>query len=62
MADFYVKGAAEHRHKLGHLKPETAQAFAAFSEIVFKDGALSTKVKNLIAIAVAHVTQCPLVH
>jgi alkylhydroperoxidase/carboxymuconolactone decarboxylase family protein YurZ len=59
MADFYVKDAAKHRQKLRHLKPETAQAFAKFSEIVFKDGALSGKVKNLIAIAVAHVTQCP---
>jgi AhpD family alkylhydroperoxidase len=59
MADFYVKDAAKHRQKLRHLKPETAQAFANFSEAVFKDGALSSKVKNLIAIAVAHVSQCP---
>jgi AhpD family alkylhydroperoxidase len=59
MADFYVKDAAKHRRKLRHLKPETAQAFANFSEVVFKDGALSSKVKSLIAIAVAHVTQCP---
>lgn len=59
MADFYVKDAAKHRQKMRHLKPETAQAFANFSEAVFKDGALSSKVKNLIAIAVAHVTQCP---
>jgi AhpD family alkylhydroperoxidase len=59
MADFYVKDAAKHRQKLRHLKPETGQAFANFSETVFKDGALSSKFKNLIAIAVAHVTQCP---
>ncbi len=59
MADFYVKDAAKHRQKLRHLKPELAQAFAAFSEATFKDGALSGKTKNLIAIAVAHVTQCP---
>ncbi len=59
MADFYVKDAAKHRQKMHHLKPETAQAFANFSEVVFKDGALSGKIKNLIAVAVAHVTQCP---
>ncbi len=41
------------------MKPESAQAFANFSEAVFKDGVLFSKVKNLIAIAVAHVTQCP---
>jgi AhpD family alkylhydroperoxidase len=59
MADFYVKDAAKHRQKLRQLKPETAKAFANFSETVFKDDALSKKVKNLIAIAVAHATQCP---
>jgi AhpD family alkylhydroperoxidase len=59
MADFHVKDAAKHRLKLRHLKPELSQAFANFSDVVFKDGALSSKVKNLIAISVAHVTQCP---
>ena len=59
MADFHVKDASKHRLKLRHLKPEMAQAFANFSDVVFKDGALSSKVKNLIAIGVAHVTQCP---
>jgi AhpD family alkylhydroperoxidase len=35
------------------------QAFKAFSQAVFADGALPTKTKQLIAVAVAHVTQCP---
>jgi AhpD family alkylhydroperoxidase len=30
-----------------------------FSQKVFADGALPVKVKQLIAVAVAHVTQCP---
>ena len=30
-----------------------------FNERVFEDGALPAKVKQLIAVAVAHVTQCP---
>jgi AhpD family alkylhydroperoxidase len=36
-----------------------AQSFRAFSKSVFADGALSSKTKQLIAVAVAHVTQCP---
>src|SRR4029078_11379306 len=34
-------------------------AFSAFGERVFADGALPSKTKQLIAVAVAHVTQCP---
>src|SRR6476660_965604 len=41
------------------LAPEAAEAFAAFSRSVFADGALPAKTKQLIAVAVAHVTQCP---
>lgn len=39
--------------------PETHEAFQAFSRQVFADGALPEKTKPLIAVAVAHVTQCP---
>lgn len=35
------------------------EAFVAFSKSVFKTGALDAKSKQLIAVAVAHVTQCP---
>jgi AhpD family alkylhydroperoxidase len=41
------------------LAPKQAEAFKAFSQAVFADGALPGKVKQLIAVAVAHVTQCP---
>ncbi len=41
------------------LAPKAEQAFEAFSREVFADGALPTKTKQLIAVAVAHVTQCP---
>ena len=47
---------AEMRRSLG---PETEDAFQAFSKAVFAEGALSGKMKQLIAVAVAHVTQCP---
>ena len=41
------------------LAPRTHEAFEAFSRAVFADGALPEKTKQLIAVAVAHVTQCP---
>lgn len=47
---------AELRRSLG---PDTEAAFQAFSKSVFSEGALSSKTKQLIAVAVAHVTQCP---
>jgi AhpD family alkylhydroperoxidase len=47
---------AESRKKFA---PKPAEAFKAFSQSVFADGALPEKTKHLIAVAVAHVTQCP---
>ena len=41
------------------LAPEIYTAFQSFSQRVFADGALPSKTKELIAVAVAHVTQCP---
>jgi AhpD family alkylhydroperoxidase len=50
-------------HDLTHIRrelaPGAASAFNDFSKMVFADGALSPKIKNIIAVAVAHVTQCP---
>jgi len=45
--------------KRRELAPDAQAAFEAFSQAVFRDGALQTKTKQLIAVAVAHVTQCP---
>jgi len=41
------------------LAPDTMAAFRAFNHKAFADGALSAKMKDIIAVAVAHVTQCP---
>lgn len=41
------------------LAPEIHDAFEHFSRAVFAAGALEEKTKQLIAVAVAHVTQCP---
>ena len=47
---------AQHRKELA---PGIHDAFQGFSKAVFADGALPEKTKQLIAVAVAHVTQCP---
>ncbi len=47
---------SQHRRELA---PEIEKAFRDFSRVVFADGALPRKVKQLIAVAVAHTTQCP---
>lgn len=41
------------------LAPDIHEAFEGFSRAVFAEGALPEKTKQLIAVAVAHVTQCP---
>ena len=41
------------------LAPQADAAFRAFSAAVFAEGALPVKVKQLIAVAAAHITQCP---
>jgi AhpD family alkylhydroperoxidase len=51
-----TRDIAEHRKLLA---PKPAEAFKAFSQSVFAEGAIPAKTKQLIAIAVAHVTQCP---
>ena len=51
-----TRETAERRHALA---PEADDAFKAFTKAVFAEGALDTRTKQLIAVAVAHVTQCP---
>ena len=50
---------AELSRKRRELARHTAAAFRDFSRQVFEAGALDAKTKQLIAVAVAHVTQCP---
>ncbi|MBS0230465.1 MAG: carboxymuconolactone decarboxylase family protein [Proteobacteria bacterium] len=45
--------------KRRELAPKQLEAFRNFSAAVFEDGALSNATKQLIAVAVAHTTQCP---
>lgn len=57
--DVYPPSTRELAEKRRALAPETEKAFQAFSRQVFAEGALPVKTKQLIAVAVAHVTQCP---
>lgn len=55
----YPPATKELSEKKASLAPEATEAFRNFSRAVFKEGALSEKTKQLIAVAVSHVTQCP---
>ncbi|WP_395118234.1 carboxymuconolactone decarboxylase family protein [Rhodanobacter sp. FW102-FHT14D06] len=55
----YPPSTAELARKRRELAPAPLQAFKAFSAAVFADGALPDVTKQLIAVAVAHTTQCP---
>ncbi len=45
--------------ELGDLVPDTYKAFTQFNKAALSEGKLSRKLKELIAIAVAHTTGCP---
>jgi AhpD family alkylhydroperoxidase len=55
----YPQPTSEISRKRRELAPKPLEAFRAFSAAVFAEGALPAKTKQLIAVAVAHVTQCP---
>ncbi|NEU30675.1 alkylhydroperoxidase [bacterium LRH843] len=57
--DLYAKENMQHLAQLKDLAPEQLKAFNDFNTAVFKDGALSKKEKEIIAVAITHVTQCP---
>ena len=58
-SELYPPATKELAVQRRQLAPKPAEAFRAFSQAVFADGALPAKTKQLIAVAVAHVTQCP---
>lgn len=55
----YHQATPEIAARRKELAPHTHEAFEAFSRSVFAEGALDEKTKQLIAVAVAHTTQCP---
>lgn len=58
-AHVYPAATPEMAERRKRLAPEPLAAFKAFTRSVFADGAISAKTKQLIAVAVAHSTQCP---
>lgn len=59
MSDLYTKENMRNLAQLKKLAPEQVKAFNDFNADVLKDGALSNKEKEIIAVAITHVTQCP---
>lgn len=55
----YPAATNEFAERRKMLAPKPAEAFKVFSQSVFAEGAVAAKTKQLIAVAVAHVTQCP---
>ena len=55
----YPPATPEMSKRRASLAPEITESFRSFSRTVFKEGALDEKTKQLIAVAVAHVTQFP---
>jgi AhpD family alkylhydroperoxidase len=55
----YPPDNAQIAERRKQLAPGIHDAFQEFGRQVFADGALDVKTKQLIAVAVAHVTQCP---
>jgi AhpD family alkylhydroperoxidase len=55
----YPHPTADIAQRRRDLAPNQQAAFEAFGKAVFAEGALSSKMKQIIAVAVAHVTQCP---
>ncbi|RPJ60194.1 MAG: carboxymuconolactone decarboxylase family protein, partial [Dehalococcoidia bacterium] len=55
----YTKNGIEKAAKMFTLKPDLMKAFLDFDGKVFAEGTLNTKTKELMAVACAHITQCP---
>lgn len=55
----YKKSYSKRLSDLSKLAPDTFKAFGQFDQLALSEGKLSKKLKELIAVAVAHVTGCP---
>ncbi|MEJ8307070.1 carboxymuconolactone decarboxylase family protein [Saccharibacillus sacchari] len=55
----YVRRSPSFSAAFAAANPEALQAFGAFNNAVFADRELSVRIKELIAVAAAHITGCP---
>jgi AhpD family alkylhydroperoxidase len=56
---FHGVDAATQFKRMRELVPDAYRAFLEFDKQAFAEGALPKKTKELIGLAVAHITQCP---
>src|SRR5258708_36592266 len=57
--DFHGVDVRTQFKKMRELAPEVYRAFLEFDQKAFKDGAIPAKTKELIALGIAQITQCP---
>ena len=57
--EIYKKSDIKKLRKVRELTPDSFKAYVDFDKQAMAEGALPQKIKRLIAIAVAHTTQCP---
>ncbi len=57
--DLYLANNIKRLKEVANYQPDTFKAFSQFDQQVFKEGKLTNKLKELIAIACAHITGCP---
>jgi AhpD family alkylhydroperoxidase len=55
----YQKEHLQNLNQLKELAPDQVHAFSEFNKEILKEGALTRKEKEIIAVAIAHVTECP---
>src|SRR5262245_11757886 len=56
---FHTVDTGTQFRKMRELVPEAYRAFLDFDQKAFKDGAIPAKMKELMAVAIAQITQCP---
>ncbi len=63
MADSYFSADRKRNgarlQQLGAFAPAASQAWAAFDQAAFADGAVDARTKQLMGVAIGHVTGCP---
>ncbi|ULT59416.1 carboxymuconolactone decarboxylase family protein [Neobacillus drentensis] len=58
-SNLYAKENTQNLAQLKDLASEQLKAFNDFNVAVFKEGALTVREKEIVAVAIAHITQCP---
>jgi AhpD family alkylhydroperoxidase len=57
--DFHGLDTRTQFKRMRELAPDAYRAFLDFDQKAFKDGAIPAKTKELIALGIAQITQCP---